>query len=307
MNVFKPIGFFLILVLLACQPSLPQEAVDAPSVPATAVASVATAALATASPHLLPPPIVATISPTTPPTATPSPTNTPTSTATATATVSPTPTITPTPPACTQRNPSDDLLTIVTLTYGLSQEYAPKDLVNLTDYFPVEVSLGYPNQIRQVAIQPLVDMIQAMQVAGLHPFIISAYRSYSAQAIARAKWEREAPERADMLSAPPGHSEHQLGTAVDFGSPELKEIVGDPNVEFHTYFYQTSEGEWLAAHAHEYGFTLSYTRDAQELTGFYYEPWHYRYVGVDLATTLHDTNTLFTAYQLQNLPLPCVP
>ena len=150
-------------------------------------------------------------------------------------------------------------------------------------------------------------MIEDMYSAGLEPFIISGYRSYYSQSIAWEKWNRLEPERAIQLSAPPGHSEHQLGTTVDFGSPELAAIVGDPDIEFHTYFYQTREGEWLLEHAHEYGFTLSYSREAYELTGFYYEPWHYRYVGVELATYLRDQNLTLTAYQLDTLPLPCHP
>ena len=69
----------------------------------------------------------------------------------------------------------------------------------------------------------------------------------------------------------------------------------------------TSEGEWLLEHAHEYGFTLSYPREAFEATGFYYEPWHYRYVGVETATELHETGISFTEYLLAQNPQPCVP
>ena len=238
------------------------------------------------------------------------PTNTPEPTATATATPtstpSPTPTATPIGP-CDQRLPQDDLFTIVTQIYGLSRDYAPQDLVLLTDYLPVDVTLGYPTELRQIAVGPLIQMIADMQNAGLQPWILSGYRSYSAQAISWDKWNREEPERAAILSARPGHSEHQLGTTLDFGSPELADIVGIPDIEFHTYFYQTSEGIWLAENAHRYGFTLSYPRGAQELTGFFYEPWHFRYVGEELATFLHDAETYLTEYQLINQPEPCIP
>ena len=238
------------------------------------------------------------------------PTNTPEPTATATAsptvTPSPTPTATPIGP-CDARMPQDDLFTIVTQTYGLSRDYAPQDLALLTDYLPVDVTLGYPTELRQVALGPLIQMIADMQNAGLQPWILSGYRSYSAQAISWEKWNREEPERAAILSARPGHSEHQLGTTLDFGSPELAEIVGIEDIEFHTYFYQTSEGIWLAENAHRYGFTLSYPRGAQELTGFFYEPWHFRYVGEEMATFLHDAETYLTEYQLINQPEPCIP
>jgi LAS superfamily LD-carboxypeptidase LdcB len=222
----------------------------------------------------------------------------------------PTPTPTPTPDrtiACSQRIPDDGLLTIVTLTYGLSRDYEPKDLVELSAYFANDITLGYPTQLRRVAVHPLAMMIADMQAAGLKPTIISGYRSYSAQAIARQKWLEKEPERANILSAPPGFSEHQLGTVVDFGSPELPEIVGQPDIEFHTWFYKTSEGIWLLETAHKYGFTLSYPFEATELTGFFYEPWHYRYVGIEMATWLHEMGITLTEHQLANEPPPCVP
>lgn len=195
----------------------------------------------------------------------------------------------------------------MTLTYGLSRDYAPQDLVPLSDYFSSDVTLGYPTEIRRVIAEPLAAMIGEMQAAGLRPTIISGYRSYSAQAIARQKWLEKEPERANILSAPPGFSEHQLGTVLDFGSPELAEIVGQDDIEFHTYFYKTSEGIWLAENAHRFGFVLSYSREASEVTGFFYEPWHYRYVGVDMATTLKDMGRSLTEFQLATELPPCVP
>lgn len=242
-----------------------------------------------------------------PPTVTPIPTTTASPTVLPTETPTFTPTWTPAPIGlCNDRLPSDDdLLTLVTHEYGLSRDYTPGDLVPLADYFPVNITLGYPNEIRAVAIQPLVGMIAAMEAAGLKPFIISTYRSYAAQAIAWTKWVEYNPDYAHGLSARPGHSEHQLGTTIDFGSPELEAVTGIEDIEFHTYFYMTSEGIWLNEHAHEYGFTMSYPPDTLEITGFYYEPWHYRYVGVELATQLKAQGTYLIAHLLENFPLPC--
>ncbi|VAW31194.1 D-alanyl-D-alanine carboxypeptidase [hydrothermal vent metagenome] len=234
--------------------------------------------------------------------------STATITATPQATTSPTATPSPTPIGpCTNRQPAGNLLTIVTQTYGLSRDSAPPDLVLLTDYLPIEVTLGYPSELRQVALAPLQQMIAEMQTEGLQPRILSGYRSYAAQAISWEKWNREVPEYAAILSARPGHSEHQLGTTVDFGSPELAEITGIADIQFHTYFYQTSEGRWLAENGHLYGFTLSYPRGALETTGFYYEPWHFRYVGVETATFLYDSDFYLTEYQLSTQPEPCIP
>jgi D-alanyl-D-alanine carboxypeptidase len=224
------------------------------------------------------------------------------------ATATPTVTLTPTPvAACTDRVPEDDLLTIVTLQYGLSRDYEPGDLVPLADHLSPDVTLGYPTEVRRLVVRPLVQLIEEMQSLNLQPKIISGYRSYAAQAIARQKWVEKAPEYVDVLSAPAGYSEHQLGTVIDFGSPELAGIVGLEDVEFHTYFYKTSEGAWLAENAHRYGFTLSYSREAQDVTGFFYEPWHYRYVGVELATYLREMGISLTEHQLMTQPLPCIP
>ena len=128
------------------------------------------------------------------------------------------------------------------------------------------------------------------------------------RSVAYNRWQVEDPAHASQVSALPGHSEHQLGTAVDFGSPELPDLTGDPTMRFSPLFSQTSEGLWLTAHAHEYGFTLTNPPDAQPWTGLIYEPWHYRYVGVDLATYLHESGYFLTEYLFQVRPgLPCMP
>ena len=282
------------LALAACRPAV--------------AATTSVVVVATAAPQTRPPVVSTGVSPSPspPPAASPtaSPTSEPLPTATATAVPSPTPDRNI---PCSRRVPDDGLLTVVTLTYGLSRDYEPRGLVPLSAYLPGEVTLGYPTELRYIVINPLVDMITDMQAAGLQPVVISGYRSYSAQAIARQKWLEKEPERANILSAPAGFSEHQLGTVVDFGSPELVEIVGQEDIEFHTWFYKTSEGQWLLENAHKYGFTLSYPFEAFDITGFFYEPWHYRYVGVDMATHLHEAGISLTQHQLESEPPPCIP
>jgi len=288
-----PLALLAVFALIGCRPAVV-------AVPPAVVVDVTSTA---------PPPVVSTgipPLPTRPPTATATATVTPVPSPAATATPIPSPTPDRTIP-CSQRVPDDGLLTVVTLTYGLSRNYEPRGLVPLAGYLPHDVTLGYPTELRRIVINPLVQMINDMEAAGLHPFIISGYRSYSAQAIAREKWLEKEPDRANILSAPPGYSEHQLGTVVDFGSPELPEIVGQEDVEFHTWFYKTSEGQWLLENAHKYGFTLSYPFEAFETTGFFYEPWHYRYVGVDVATELHEQSISLTEHQLATEPPPCIP
>lgn len=208
---------------------------------------------------------------------------------------------------CSRRMPHDeDLLTLVTRDFGLSRDYEPGDLVPLGDYFPNSVTLGYPTEVRAAIITPLQEIMQVMQDEGFAPQIVSGYRSYSAQTLARQKWVEQYPDWAHNLSAPPGHSEHQLGTTVDFGSPELEIMLGEEYVQFHPAFAQTSEGQWLAEHAPEYGFTMSYPADAFERTTFYYEPWHFRYVGTELATILAKENLTISEFLEWEQPAPCL-
>lgn len=294
------------LFIAGCGPAATptREHVEAATADVTA-SSTAPALTAAVSPTSTSMPFIpATITPV--PTVSATPTPLPTFTPAATNTPPPTPTSEPLRP-CDQRIPDDSLLPIVTQKFGLSRDFAPSDLVKLSEALPNRVTLGYPSEIRRVALQPLVEMIGAMEAAGLKPFIISGYRSYATQSIAWNKWLDREPDRAAILSAPPGHSEHQLGTTIDFGSPELPGIVGEEDIQFHTYFYMTSESRWLEDNAHQYGFTLSYPRDSFELTGFYYEPWHYRYVGVELASQLKEAGQFLTAYQFETQPLPCLP
>jgi D-alanyl-D-alanine carboxypeptidase len=293
-----PIIFLLSSLLGGCQPenqlnhsALAQiETATVTAVPSTPIPI---------SQSTIPSPIFQPFTPTPVPTSTGSPTPLPTTTPL------PSPTATPIGP-CDQRLPQDDLLTFVTLEYGLNRDYKPSDLVPLSDYFPTPITLGYPTEVRKIIIGPLANMIGAMQAIGLQPLIISGYRSYSSQTIAWEKWNEDYPDSAAIVSAPPGHSEHQLGTTIDFGSPELPEVVGE-DIEFHTYFYKTSEGIWLLENAHEFGFTLSYSREAFDVTGFYYEPWHFRYVGVELAKELYEEGKSLAQYLLETQPLPCIP
>jgi D-alanyl-D-alanine carboxypeptidase len=198
-------------------------------------------------------------------------------------------------------------LVLVTRNFGLSRDYVPGDLVPLSDYFSNAVTLGYPTEIRRAIVEPLQTIVDAMSVEGLEPQIISGYRDYAAQSIALQKWLERYPDWARNLSAPPGHSEHQLGTTVDFGSPELPELVGEENIQFHPAFAQTSEGKWLSRYAPDYGFTMSYPADAEERTGFYYEPWHFRYVGRELALLLRERDLTLSEYLLAHDPEPCIP
>lgn len=249
----------------------------------------------------------------------PSPTNTIMSTSTetpavpSTATIEPTATYWPTvtrqvlsaePAAglvpCNNRHVTDEFLTVATQQFSLPDSYAPSDLVLLSDYFSESVTLGNEIYVRAAIIGPLQQIIEDMRTIGLRPSILSAYRSYNEQVLAWRWWNSQYPGRVAIMSARPGNSEHQLGDTVDFGSPALDHL-------FHVDFANTAEGLWLVDNAHRYGFTLSYPADSYGITGFKYEPWHFRYIGADLATQLYNSGQILTEWQLNNLPPPCIP
>lgn len=201
---------------------------------------------------------------------------------------------------CDRRVVEDDWLIVVTQQFGLPESYVPPDLVALADYFSVGVTVGIPSSVRAGLIEPLRRIIDDMHAAGLAPSILSGYRSYGEQYLAWKWWNSQYPERVAIMSARAGHSEHQLGTTVDFGSPALNHL-------FHVDFAGSPEGLWLAENAHHYGFTMSYPADTYDITGFKYEPWHFRYVGVDLASELAAGGRILTEWQLANMPPPCIP
>jgi zinc D-Ala-D-Ala carboxypeptidase len=254
--------------------------------------------------------------------ASPSPTANPTVTSTPTLTPSPSPSPTPAPSlfalpsldpqaalaSCDQRRPAaNDLYAEVSDNYGLDPNYVPGDLVKLGNYLPGRVTL--PDMLlRQPAAQALGKMVKAMLADGLAPTVLSSYRSYFDQAVAHNRWVVSDPANANDVSALPGHSEHQLGTVVDFGSPEMPALTGSTTDPFSPLFDQTGEGQWLAQHAFEYGFSMSSPLGAERLTGLAYEPWHYRYVGVEMATYLHASGYYLDEYLLQARPMqPCTP
>jgi D-alanyl-D-alanine carboxypeptidase len=149
-----------------------------------------------------------------------------------------------------------------------------------------------------VAHQALLDMLDAMNQAGLSTWVMSGFRSYGEQQLAYEKWAQLYPDRAPDISAVPGHSEHQLGLSVDFSTPYMDDLYND---YFHVNFSTTPEGQWLMKQAAYYGFTLSYPSWATQETGYAWEPWHYRYVGI-LAGELLARNITLTHYLAECTP-----
>ena len=163
----------------------------------------------------------------------------------------------------------------------LSKNYVP----------PLGQINGY--YLRTGAIKPARELMNAAKRDGVNLYIVSGYRSYQLQTQLfnnrvkkyqnQGMSYKNAYKKASMINAVPGTSEHQLGLAIDFNSLDQS-------------FGETKEGKWLYKNAWKYGFVFRYPKESVGVTGIMYEPWHYRYVGVNNAKFMHDNNMTLEAY-----------
>jgi D-alanyl-D-alanine carboxypeptidase len=165
-------------------------------------------------------------------------------------------------------------------------EYAPADLTT--------INAPGGGQLTAAAAAAVREMYLAASEAGA-PFRTStAYRSYNFQkGLFNQYVASDGVERAETYSARPGYSEHQTGLGID---------VYDPSgCHLKKCFAETPSGKWLVAHAAEFGFIERYPEGATDITGYTWEPWHWRYVGVELAEYMRDQN-IETLEELFGLP-----
>jgi len=183
----------------------------------------------------------------------------------------------------------DYLLALVTKETALSRTYKPADLKPI----PASMFPARELYLREEALAYLIALWQAAEADGVILHILSAYRSYDYQAgLFQSYADRHGEEEANRFSARPGQSEHQLGTAVDFGGTAF---------DFKAGFAQTPQGRWLAENAHRFGFAMSYPEGKEEVTGYIFEPWHYRYIGVEEAEAWKVSGVTLKEY-LQSKP-----
>ena len=140
---------------------------------------------------------------------------------------------------------------------------------------------GMSQSMREDAAAALEEMFAAAKADGINLSIVSGYRSYSKQStIYSRKKASQGQEAADRVSARPGTSEHQLGLAMD--------VARKGSSQLNTKFGTTAEGQWVAENAHRFGFIIRYLENYEDVTGYMYEPWHVRYVGVEHAEKLYE-------------------
>ena len=168
---------------------------------------------------------------------------------------------------------------LVNQVYALSPDYKPAGLVPLTNLAQVQ----RPNEtmtLNYAVYHSYFDLTKTLTELGLELIIYSAYRSYEKQV---ELWVNG----ADAYLAKPGHSEHQTGLALD---------VATLTSGLTTLFAETDVYHFLHNHAHEYGFIIRYPLGKENITGYAYEPWHLRYVGINAASIIFQENLTLEEY-----------
>lgn len=177
---------------------------------------------------------------------------------------------------------------VVNKVRSLPRDYVPVDLVKLQ--VPTVLPNPEINQLRKPASDALTALFEEAKSAGHTLRARSGYRSYATQdGLYRSNVAKNGQAYADKYSAKPGHSEHQTGLAMDITASSVNNQLSDS-------FGDTAEGLWVAENAHRFGFIIRYPKGKESITGYNYEPWHLRFVGVDLATSIFQSTLTMEEY-----------
>ena len=165
---------------------------------------------------------------------------------------------------------ADGLLVLVDKTHLLDESYVPENIIRLYDVEKKAYHLDRDDiYLAAIAEPPLQKMALAAKKDGITLVVSSAYRPYEYQATLFNKYvKRNGLSKANTYSAPAGASQHQLGTTIDFGT------INDA-------FAKTPAGKWLFENACKYGWSLSFPKGYEKVTGYKWESWHYRYIGAE--------------------------
>jgi D-alanyl-D-alanine carboxypeptidase len=172
---------------------------------------------------------------------------------------------------------------IVNKFYHLNEDYLPDDIVEVSSTYAYE-----GNSLRQIAYDAYKNLYNAAKDDGITFIINSSYRDYSYQKGIYEDYKNwYGQTKADSQAARPGYSEHQTGLAIDVFSSD-NQLSGT--------FKESSGYAWLKENAYKYGFIERYPEGKEYLTGYEFESWHWRYVGIEAATTIHEENITYDEY-----------
>ncbi len=173
-------------------------------------------------------------------------------------------------------------LMLVNKYYQLPKSYTPKKIVAIASQYAYD-----DNSISEEVYTMYKKMWNAAKEKDLTLIVTSSYRDYESQeGVWNSLADSYGDSKADARAARAGHSEHQTGLTLDI-------VTYD---SYNNEFDQTEEFKWLQKNAHKYGFILRYPKDKEDITGYSYESWHYRYVGVDVATKIHNLGITYDEY-----------
>lgn len=182
----------------------------------------------------------------------------------------------------------EDYDSLVNKKRSLPSNYVPSDLVKLQ--VPTVLSNPEINQLRKVAADSLVKLFNEAKKEGFNLSARSGYRSYGTQkSLYDGNVLSKGQAHADKYSAPPGKSEHQTGLSIDITCATV-------DYQLSSDFGKTPEGIWVKENAHKLGFIIRYPKGKEAIVGYEYEPWHLRYLGVDLATKIYNSGLTMEEY-----------
>jgi len=174
-----------------------------------------------------------------------------------------------------------ELLKQYSKVYFLNENYVPRGLTDISSVFLSNPAK--PQQILALVYPFLQRLLEEADIDGMDLKILSGYRSFESQtSLKNAYTVTYGAGTANKFSADQGYSEHQLGTTIDFTTTKLGSTISS--------FAKTPEYKWLLEHAHKHGFVLSYS---ESNPSYIFEPWHWRFVGVALATRLYEERQEF--------------
>jgi len=177
---------------------------------------------------------------------------------------------------------------LVNKQHSLKEDYVPEDLVKVD--VPTVLNNPEVNQLRKAAADALKDMFDHAAAKGIKLFARSGYRSYQTQMQLFNNYSaKHGEEAANRYSARAGQSEHQTGLVMDVTSESV-------NLQLDEKFGETEEGIWLSEHAHRFGFIIRYPKGKENITGYIYEPWHIRYLGIDPATKVYESGLTYEEF-----------
>lgn len=186
------------------------------------------------------------------------------------------------------------LFFLVNKEHHVDKEYVPEDLEPIK-YYAADRN-KYTRFMRAEAAEHFHELVEAAAAEGIDIVMTTAYRSYEFQEVLWNNYvAQKGEEEANKTSARPGESEHQTGLAVDLSTSEI-------DYRNSSDFADTAAGRWVAENAHKFGFILRFPEGKSDITGYSYEAWHLRYVGMTAAADIYEQDLTLEEY-LEQLEL----